>query len=94
MIAEKIVVNGGQMTDTRFYEIQEIMGSCQTNPTLKITLYASETLSSTREARRLIRMLNSLKNHLESQNAPLHNGVVMVAQTPLMSDDYIINGTP
>jgi hypothetical protein len=44
-----------------------------------VTLYASDKLSSTREARRLIRTLNSLKNHLESQNAALHNGIVMVA---------------
>jgi len=85
VITEKIVLNGGQVTDTRFYELQETLPSCQMGPTLSVTLYSSEKLMSSREARRLVKSLNSLKCFLEAQNADEHTGVVLSAQTPLMA---------
>lgn len=54
-------------------------------PTLSVTLYSSEKLMSSREARRLVKSLNSLKAYLESANATEHNGVILTAQTPLMA---------
>lgn len=52
--------------DSRFYELEEVMPSCQMGPLCMVTLYAGEKLMSTKEARRLVRSLNSLKNYLES----------------------------
>lgn len=54
-------------------------------PTLSVTLYSSEKLMSSREARRLVKSMNSLKSFLEAQNADEHTGVVLSATTPLMA---------
>jgi len=73
------------MADTRFYELQEVLPSCQMGPTLSVTLYSSEKLMSSREARRLVKSINSLKSFLEGQNADQHVGIVLSATTPLMA---------
>jgi hypothetical protein len=40
---------------------------------------------SSREARRLVKSINSLKSFLEGQNADQHVGIVLSATTPLMA---------
>jgi hypothetical protein len=66
VITEKIITNDGVNSDTRFYELQEVLPSCQMGPTLSVTLYSGDKLMSNREARRLVKSLNSLKCFLES----------------------------
>jgi hypothetical protein len=86
LITEKIVVGGGLNTDIRFYVLKETLPSCNSAPALAVTMYGGERLQSSREARRLAKCLNSLKNYLESANATKHHGVVLSAQTPLVVD--------
>ena len=86
LITEKIVVGGGLNTDIRFYILQETLPSCNAAPSLSVSMYGGARLQSSREARRLAKCLNSLKNYLEAANATKHHGVVLSAQTPLVVD--------
>jgi hypothetical protein len=79
LITEKIIINVGLATDIRFYVLKETLPSCTSAPSLSVTMYGGERLQSSREARRLAKCLNSLKNYLESANATKHHGVVLSA---------------